>query len=115
MSGLTETRFADVRSWTSSSDDRPERTIFENCTLPYDFSYADLRGLNLDGATFTSVRFDKAALAGVTFRVRRYAMCPSADRTVSTSARWLSMGANGQADLRWAQAMGAELSNVTVA
>jgi uncharacterized protein YjbI with pentapeptide repeats len=33
-----------------------------------DFSTSDLRGLNLDGATFTSVKFDKAALEGVSMR-----------------------------------------------
>jgi uncharacterized protein YjbI with pentapeptide repeats len=121
MSGLTETRFADVAFMDvkfRTTDLR--RTVFEHCAFTgVDFTHSDLRGLNLDGATLTSVKLDTAALEGVTFRGATL-------RDVSFRvSRWKNRDAIRKVDFDGARmdkltyaglkAMGADLSNATVA
>ena len=68
--GLNGARFIDITFTDVKlivSDLR--KTIFERCIFDgVDFKHSDLRGLCLDGQTFTGVRFDGTALNEVSFR-----------------------------------------------
>jgi uncharacterized protein YjbI with pentapeptide repeats len=83
-----------------------------------DFSYSDLRGVHLDGAAFTSVRFDRAALAGVTFRgaTFRDVSFHAWSRKYRTAVRTVAFDGARMDKLTYAglKSMGADLSTVTV-
>jgi uncharacterized protein YjbI with pentapeptide repeats len=83
-----------------------------------DFSYSDLRGLHLDGAAFTSVRFDRGALSGVTFRgaTLRDVSFRASSRKYRTAIRTVAFDGARMDKLTYAglKGMGADLSNVTV-
>ena len=83
-----------------------------------DFSYSDLRGLNLDGATFTSVKFDTAALERVTFRgaTLRDVSFRNSGRKYRNAIRTVIFDGARMDKLTYAglKGMGADLSNVTV-
>ena len=119
-SGLTETRFADVALMdVKLRDDRPAAHGLRALHL-------HRGGLQLlrsarpapGRATFTSVRFDRAALEGVTFRGATLRMCPSArtSRKYRTAIRTVAFDGARMDKLTYAglKGMGADLSNVTV-
>ena len=120
MSGLAETRFAevafvDVKFRTTDL----RRTVFERCTFTgVDFTYSDLRGLHFDGSAFTSVKFDTAALNGVTFRgaTLRDVSFRASSRKYRTALRTVVFDGARMDKLTYAllKGLGADLSNVTV-
>jgi uncharacterized protein YjbI with pentapeptide repeats len=121
MSGLTETRFAHA-AFTDVGFRKTDlrHTIFEGCTFTgVDFSYSDLRGLDLAGTTFTSVKFDRAALEGVTFRdaTLRDVSFRAWSRKYRNAIRTVTFDGARMDKLTYAglKALGADLSNVTVA
>ncbi|MGH2549991.1 MAG: pentapeptide repeat-containing protein, partial [Thermomicrobiales bacterium] len=79
---------------------------------------SDLRGLNLDGAVFTSVKFDKAALNDVTLRgaTLRDVSFRAWTRKYRNALRTVDFDGARMDKLTYAalKGMGLELSNVTV-